>query len=145
MRKYVQASMTEVKRALVITATGKRGALWREQGPLFQGLCTHHVTVRRRSELQRGWDSRTLCGGPAATTQAGQSEHRCRGAPRWGCRATVPPEVMWQECLDLGPLSASRNSDFTIISAKVSKLPYSLQFCESTKRLLLTKSSAGSC
>ena len=37
MRKYVQASMTEVKRALVITATGKRGTLWREQGPPVPG------------------------------------------------------------------------------------------------------------
>lgn len=80
----------EVKHALVITATGKRGALWREQGPLFQGLCTHHVTVQRRFELQRGWDSRTLCGGPAVATQARQSEHRCGVLPT-GVAVQQPP------------------------------------------------------
>ena len=40
MRKYMQVSEMGVKHALVITATGKRGALWREQGPL-SGACAH--------------------------------------------------------------------------------------------------------
>lgn len=144
MRKYMQVSAMGVKHALVITATGKRGALWREQGPLFRGLYTHHVTVRRRLELQRGWDSRTLCGGPRRPHRPGSGSTGA-GCSLPGQPCNSPPEVVQRERLDLSRLSASRRSDVTATSAKVSELLYSLQFCESSKRLLLPRSSAGPC
>ena len=123
----------------------KAGCSLEGAGSPVRGLCTHHVTVRRRFELQRGWDSRTLCGGSAEATQARQPHSTGAGCSPPGQPCNSPPEVVLRERLDLSHLSASRCSDVTTTSAKVSKLLYSLQFCESSKRLLLPKSSAGSC